>query len=79
MDSIFVYKKDLETVDYWTLIYCMTIINTSFESALHDNNSSEEFTFYNILIRREVLSLNTVQAVKLSWERSEVAISLPSW
>lgn len=66
MDSIFVYKKDLETVDYWTLIYCMTIINTSFESALYDNNSSEEFTFYNILIRREVLSLNTVQAVKLS-------------
>lgn len=66
MDSIFVYKKDLETVDYWTLIYCMTIINTSFESASYDNNSSEEFTFYNILIRREVLSLNTVQAVKLS-------------
>lgn len=44
MDSMFVYKNIPETVDYWTLSYSMTIINTSFESALYGNNSCEEFT-----------------------------------
>jgi len=34
MDSICFFEKhawkNLEMVDYWTLIYCMTIINTGF-------------------------------------------------